>query len=324
MPASVHGEFSIVVQSNEYQCRLDALVAVHVSELSRTHAAGLIRDGLITVNGQSAKSGYRVKTSDIIHGRIPIPAPLEIVPMRMDMDVLYEDEVLIVINKPPGLVVHPAAGHLDDTLVNALLHHCPDLTGIGGKMRPGIVHRLDKDTSGVLVVAKNDQAQGNLAQQFKDRLVAKTYLAVVKGNPSENSGCVDLPIGRHPTDRKKMSTASRKSRTAVTIWVVRERFRGAALLEIDLKTGRTHQIRVHCAAMGHPILGDGVYGRSKGLRRSVGQDSEFYKIVADIPRQLLHAANLAFFHPVNGQPCRFSAPLPRDMQTSIQALRLLD
>ena len=203
MPAPVQGEFSIVVQSNEHQCRLDALVAVRVVELSRTHAAGLIRDGLITINGQSAKSGYRVKTGDIIHGRIPIPAPVEIVPMPIDLDVLYEDDVLIVINKTPGLVVHPAAGHIDDTLVNALLHHCPDMTGIGGKMRPGIVHRLDKDTSGVLVVAKNDQAQGNLAQQFKDRLVAKTYLAVVKGNPSENSGYVDFPIGRHPTDRKK-------------------------------------------------------------------------------------------------------------------------
>lgn len=324
MPAPAQGVFSFIVQSIEKQSRFDALVAAHVLELSRTHAAGLIREGLVTVNGQSVKAGYRVKTGDVIHGCIPTPTPVEILPTPMDLDVLFEDDLLIVINKPPGLVVHPAAGHTDDTLVNALLHHCPDLAGIGGQVRPGIVHRLDKDTSGVLVVAKNDQAQAALSQQFKDRLVTKTYLAVVKGNPLENSGCVDLPIGRHPSDRKKMSVASRKGRTAITLWTVRERFREAALLEVDLKTGRTHQIRVHCAAIGYPILGDVVYGRLRGLERMAHQHPAFYEIVANIQRQLLHAASLAFFHPINGQPCSFQAPLPQDMEATIQALRTLN
>lgn len=319
MPAQ--GDFYFLVELSEKQIRLDTLVAIRVAALSRSHAALLIRDGHITVDGMRQKTGYRVKPGESIRGCIPPPAVTELKASPLPLHVLYEDADLIVIDKPAGMVVHPAAGHTTDTLVNALLHRCPDLGGIGGELRPGIVHRLDKDTSGVLVVAKNDQAQENLSCQFKDRVVEKTYLAVVRGAVRQGSGKIDLPIGRHPADRKKMSTITRKGRPALTLWQVKEVFRGASLLEIKLRTGRTHQIRVHCAAMGHPVLGDQVYGRLKTVQQLAKADPDFFRTLTAVKRQMLHAARLGFAHPTTGQFLTFEAPMPRDMTDFVNALR---
>jgi 23S rRNA pseudouridine1911/1915/1917 synthase len=206
-------------------------------------------------------------------------------------------------------------------LVNALLYHCPDLEGIGGRKRPGIVHRLDKDTSGVLVVAKTDQAHHELSRQFKARQIRKHYLALVHGSPKNHSGRIDLPIGRHPKERKKMSTVSTSGREALTVWRVRERFEGAALLEIDLKTGRTHQIRVHCTAMGHPIIGDTVYGRRRNLSRLARENPSLYAIVKTAKRQMLHALHLRFDHPVTAESLSLNAPLYQDMHAVIDQLQ---
>jgi len=227
---------------------------------------------------------------------------------------------MVVINKQPGLVVHPAPGHTSGTLVNALLYHCSALGGIGGKIRPGIVHRLDKDTSGVLVAAKNDAAHLQLARQFKSREVQKRYLAMVHGRVKEDRGSVVLSIGRHPVDRKKMSTRSRKARGAETRWKVRERLDGVTLLELDLKTGRTHQIRVHCAAIGHPVVGDSVYGGRRRLDLSgKGQNGS---LPIKVARQMLHARWLQLAHPVTEALMSFEAPLPADMAGLIEVLRI--
>ena len=317
------GTFSFQVDPSETHFRLDALIALHVPELSRSHAAALIRGGRITVDGAVHKAGYRVKTGEVVNGIIPAPDPVDLVATDLPLDILHEDGAIIVVNKSAGMVVHPAAGHAADTLVNALLHHCGDLAGIGGKVRPGIVHRLDKDTSGVLVIAKNDAAQTALSAQFKARAVAKTYLAVVSGVPDRTGGQIDLPVGRHPVHRKKMSTTTRKGREAITLWRVKKRYMGAALLEVDLKTGRTHQIRVHCAAMGHPILGDSVYGRSKAVRQSVKGKPELLRILSAVRRQILHAARLSFRHPDSGDQLTFEAPMPRDMAEVVEGLRSL-
>lgn len=317
------GTFSFQVKASEKQIRLDALIAKRIPELSRSYAAELIRSGRITIGGAAHKAGYRVRTGEIVNGTIPAPDPIDLVASDLPLEILHEDADIIVVNKSAGMVVHPAAGHATDTLVNALLHHCADLAGIGGKARPGIVHRLDKDTSGILVVAKNDEAQINLSEQFKARTVSKTYLAVVGGVPSGSSGHIDLPLGRHPRDRKKMSTTTRKGREAITLWRVKERYTAAALLEIDLKTGRTHQIRVHCAAMGHPVLGDSVYGRNKALRQPVRGKPALMRIVSAVQRQMLHAARLSFRHPVSGEQLTFEAPMPRDMTALVEEFRTL-
>jgi 23S rRNA pseudouridine1911/1915/1917 synthase len=221
-----------------------------------------------------------------------------------------------VINKPPGLVVHPAPGHFSGTLVNGLRYHCPDLGTIGAEIRPGIVHRLDKDTSGTLVVAKNAAALENLASQFKNRAVRKDYIALVHGTMAAESGTIRMPIGRHPVDRKKMSTSSRKGREAETDWRVARDLSGFTLLELRLKTGRTHQIRVHCAAIGHSIVGDPVYGR----RRSAAAPPAIQALLAQVRRQMLHAWRLEIDHPRSGERMRFEAPLPDDMERLIAAL----
>jgi 23S rRNA pseudouridine1911/1915/1917 synthase len=256
------------------------------------------------------KSGYRVRAGEQIKGFIPPPEPVRFHPEPIPLDILYEDMHLIVVNKPPGLVVHPAPGHHSGTLVNGLLYHCPNLEGIGTKLRPGIVHRLDKDTSGTLVVAKTGFVHHHLSDQFKSRRIEKKYLALVLGEPRADSGTISDPIGRHPIHRKRMSTTSRKGREAETRWRVRKRIEGATLLELDLKTGRTHQIRVHCAAIHHPIIGDPVYG----YRRISKQISA--------PRQMLHAWRLGFFHPATGEWMRFESPIPEDMQDLMNALRI--
>ena len=322
---SVNGVFTIFVDESEHNRRLDAVVAAHLPDCSRSLAANLIANHKILVDNQPKKPGYRVKSGEQILGRIPAPEPVEHKPEPIPLDILYQDSDVVVLNKPAGLVVHPAPGHASGTLVNALLHHCLDLGGIGGEIRPGIVHRLDKDTSGTMVVAKNAAALEALAKQFKDRTVRKTYLALVYGELKKDAGTIDLPIGRHPVHRKQMSTTTRKGRRAETVWKVREQFPGIALLELTLKTGRTHQIRVHCAAMGHPIVGDQVYRFRKRLkdmdRLFSGEPSSMVVQLKAVPRQMLHAWRLRLTHPSTGEIMTFESAMPTDMETVIEKLR---
>lgn len=299
--------------------RLDTVLAGRLGETSRSYAAKMIREGHVLVNGLLKKAGHIVKKGDVVRSSIPPPRPIACKPEPIPLTILFEDSDIIVVDKPPGLVVHPAAGHESGTMVNALLYHCKDLQGIGGELRPGIVHRLDKDTSGCLVVAKNDMAHETLAQQFKKRQVQKRYLALVYGNTKTPDGIIDLPIGRHPINRKKMSTKSRRSRATQTHWKVKEVFPGISFLEIDLKTGRTHQIRVHCASMGLPVVGDATYG---GTKRWKAVSSSIQEIVRPVKRQMLHAWKLAFAHPRTGHPAQFEAPVPQDMATILERLRL--
>ena len=277
--------------------RLDAFLARCSENLSRSAAQKLIEDGQVLRNGKPGKKNDKLNTGDVITFSIPEPKAVDIAPTEMELDIVYEDEDLLVINKPKGLVVHPAAGHQDDTLVNGLLYALgDDLSGINGELRPGIVHRIDKDTSGLLAVAKNDFAHSFLASQLKDHSMYRVYELVVCGNLKEDSGTVDAPIGRHPTDRKKMCVTARNSRDAVTHWEVIRRYKGYTHVRCRLETGRTHQIRVHMAHIGHPILGDIVYGHKKP---ELGQDS-----------QVLHAGTLCFAHPRDGRPVMVFAPLP--------------
>ncbi len=278
--------------------RLDAFLARCAEGLSRSAAQKLIEEGAVKRNGRPGKKNDKLNPGDAIEYEIPEAKPADIVPTEMHLDIVYEDDDLLVINKPKGLVVHPAAGHQDDTLVNGLMHALgDDLSGINGELRPGIVHRIDKDTSGLLAVAKNDYAHVMLASQLKDHSMARTSEAIVCGSFREDSGTVDAPIGRHPSDRKKMCVTERNSKHAVTHWEVVARYRGYTHIRCKLETGRTHQIRVHMAHIGHPILGDTVYGRKKP---ELGQDS-----------QCLHAGALCFSHPRDGRPVMVFAQLPQ-------------
>ena len=277
--------------------RLDAFLARQVEGLTRSAAQKLLEEGCVLRSGKPGRKNDRLTPGEEITVTLPAPKPVEITPTEMPLDIVYEDEDLLVINKPKGLVVHPAAGHSDDTLVNGLLYAMgDDLSGINGELRPGIVHRIDKDTSGLLAVAKNDLAHTVLASQLKDHSMARTYDAIVCGNLKEDSGTVDAPIGRHPTDRKKMCVTQRNSRPAVTHWEVVKRYGDYTHIRCHLETGRTHQIRVHMAYIGHPILGDTVYGHKKP---ELGQSS-----------QCLHAGALCFRHPRDGRPVMVLAPLP--------------
>ena len=288
--------------------RLDAFLARRESGLTRSAAQKLIEEGCVTRNGRPGKKNEKLNIGDEIVFSIPEPREVAITPTQMPLDIVYEDEDVVVINKPKGLVVHPAAGHQDDTLVNGLLHALgDDLSGINGELRPGIVHRIDKDTSGLLAVAKNDLAHTVLASQLKDHTMARTYELIVCGSFREDSGTVDAPIGRHPTDRKKMCVTSRNSKNAVTHWEVVARYRGYTHVRCRLETGRTHQIRVHMAHIGHPILGDTVYGHKKP---ELGQDS-----------QVLHAGQLCFRHPRDGRPVLVFAPLPQYFQQVLDKLQ---
>jgi 23S rRNA pseudouridine1911/1915/1917 synthase len=317
--------FSIYIQETEQGQRLDVVIASHLPDCSRSYAANLIAAEKINVDGRPKKPGYRVRAGDHIQGHLPAPQPLDFKAEPIEINRLFEDSHIIVINKPPGLVVHPAPGHYSGTLVNALLYHCPDLAGIGGKIRPGIVHRLDKDTSGALVVAKSAAAHEHLARQFKARSILKDYLALVFGEFGTTDGKICLPIGRHPTDRKRMSTQSRKHREAETHWQISEQFKGMTLLELHLKTGRTHQIRVHCAAIGHPIVGDPVYHPRK-LLKNISKTfptlpTNLAGVVKSTKRQMLHAWRLGFVHPGSGEKMVFEAPMAEDMAELLDALR---
>ena len=291
--------------------RLDAFVARSVENLTRSGAQKLLEDGCILRNGKPGKKNDKLNIGDEISVTIPEPKAVDIVAKDIPLNIVYEDEDVLVINKPKGLVVHPAPGHQEDTLVNGLLYAMgDDLSGINGELRPGIVHRIDKDTSGLLAVAKNDLAHTVLASQLKDHTMARTYECIVCGNLKEDAGTVDAPIGRHPSDRKKMAVIQRNSRNAVTHWEVIRRYRGYTHVRCRLETGRTHQIRVHMAYMGHPILGDTVYGRKKP---ELGQDS-----------QCLHAGVLCFRHPRDGRPVIVSADLPEYFKQVLDKLERMD
>ena len=291
--------------------RLDAFLARNVENLSRSAAQKLIEEGNVKRNGGKAKKNDKLNPGDRVDYAIPEPKEVDIVAKEMPLDIVYEDEDVLVINKPKGLVVHPAAGHQDDTLVNGLLFAMgDDLSGINGELRPGIVHRIDKDTSGLLAVAKNDLAHTMLASQLKDHSMHRVYEAIVCGSFREDSGTVDAPIGRHPTDRKKMTVTARNSREAVTHWEVVKRYRGYTHIRCKLETGRTHQIRVHMAHIGHPILGDMVYGHKKP---ELGQNS-----------QCLHAGTLCFAHPRDGRPVMVFAPMPDYFQQVIEKLERMN
>ena len=287
--------------------RLDAFLARSVENLSRSGAQKLLDEGCVLLRGKPGRKNDKLKAGDPVEVTIPEPKAVDIAPKEMPLDIIYEDDDVLVLNKPKGLVVHPAAGHQDDTLVNGLLYAMGDsLSGINGELRPGIVHRIDKDTSGLLAVAKNDLAHAVLASQLKDHSMARTYEAIVCGGFREDSGTVDAPIGRHPSDRKKMCVTQRNSKNAVTHWEVVRRYRGYTHVRCRLETGRTHQIRVHMAHIGHPILGDTVYGHKKS---ELGQDS-----------QCLHAGVLCFRHPRDGRPVIVHAPLPEYFRQVLEKL----
>ncbi len=312
------GPFRLPVAPADAGQRLDVFVAARRPDCSRSFAAQLIRAGEVQVDGRAERPGHRVKAGELVTGTVPAPRPSGFLPEAIPLDILYEDEHLVVVNKPAGLVVHPAPGHYSGTLVNALLHHCPDLAGIGAELRPGIVHRLDKDTSGSLVVAKSGLALERLAAQFKARTVRKEYLALVHGRMPEAAGVVRLPIGRDPVDRKRMSTRSRSPREAETRWQVERGFGAFSLLRVELKTGRTHQIRVHCAALHHPIVGDPVYSRRRAAPAPAAGAA--HPLLDSVRRQMLHAWRLEFGHPHTGERRRFESPLPGDMQALLAAL----
>ena len=286
--------------------RLDSFLSEQLPDMSRSAAQKLMEQGHVLVNGQSVKKNYKTRAEDEIEITLPEPQIVDIQPENIPLDVRYEDEDVIVINKPKGLVVHPAPGHWSGTLVNGLMYHCAgSLSGINGELRPGIVHRIDMDTSGLLIVAKNDFAHASLAEQLKDHSLSRIYEAVVVGNIRSDSDTIDAPIGRHPADRKKMAVTEKNSRPAVTHFQVIDRYQGYTHLRLQLETGRTHQIRVHLSWQNHPIVGDSVYGKGKELGLST---------------QCLHARQLSFRHPRTGETVTVESPLPEYFETVLKKL----
>lgn len=299
---------TLIVPEEATGLRVDSWLSDTMDEVSRSYIQKLLKANQVLVNGKPVKSNYRVVPGDCVEAEIPEPEPLEIEPEDMELNILYEDSDVILVNKPKGMVVHPAAGHTSHTLVNGLLYHClADLSGINGVMRPGIVHRIDMDTTGVLIVCKNDMAHNSIAAQLKEHSITRRYRAIVHGVVKEEEGSVDAPIGRHPVDRKKMSINHKNGRNAVTHYQVLERFSGFTYIECRLETGRTHQIRVHMASIHYPLLGDTVYGPAKCPYKLQGQ--------------CLHAQILGFVHPRSGEYMEFEAPLPEYFQQLLQKLR---
>ena len=300
------------VDEDVYGLRLDVFLAEKEGDLTRSQIKRMITEGNVRVNDAVVKPSHPVKSGDTIVLLREPPRAYAVAPEDIPITILYEDESIVVVEKPAGMVVHPAAGNYQGTMVNALLFHCNDLSGIGGVLRPGIVHRLDKDTSGLLVVAKSDQSHTALSAQFKDRLVKKIYKALVYGDVTEEAGVIELPIGRHPKDRKKMSVFSRSGKVSVSRWTVVERFGYVTLLDDAIETGRTHQIRVHLSSQGYPVVGDTVYG---GARKKLNEirDETPRAIVGRLKRQALHASRIGFHHPVTGRYMEFSSPLPQDI-----------
>jgi 23S rRNA pseudouridine1911/1915/1917 synthase len=295
----------VEVLENEVDLRIDKLLASKIADLSRSFIQGLFEEENIRVNGKIVKSKYKVKLKDKIELDIPEPEELKVEPEKIDLDIVYEDSDVIVVNKPQGMVVHPAPGNYSGTLVNALLFHCKDLSGINGVIRPGIVHRIDKDTSGVIVAAKNDNAHNNLAKQFKEHSIKREYYALVEGRIKKEGGTIDAPLGRHPNDRLKFAVV-KGGKHAVTHYEVIEVFSGYTLVKCILETGRTHQIRVHMSFIGHPLVGDPVYGIKKQKFSLKGQ--------------MLHAKKLGFIHPSKGEYMEFDSELPEYFKNILNKL----
>jgi 23S rRNA pseudouridine1911/1915/1917 synthase len=295
-------------------------LAASLPQISRSQVKKLIENQFVRINGRPAKAGDKLKGGESISVTIPAPVSAVAVPEPLPLIILYEDSHLVVVDKPAGMVVHPAPGHYSGTLVNALLNHCRDLAGIGGELRPGIVHRLDKDTSGVLVASKDEPTHHALSRQFKEHAVKRRYLALVQGTIKEKSGTIDRPIGRHPRERKKMTVLPSAGRRAVTHWHVLQVFEDdyLSLVELRLETGRTHQIRVHFAQMGHPVVGDPIYGSNRWLKQMA--DSELRGMLLNLERQALHARVLGFEHPQKGVFLEFESPLPSDIMEILEYL----
>ncbi len=296
----------ITVNSEKQGKRIDAFVSENIEDMSRTMAQKLIDDGKILVNSKRVKSSYKVETNDIVEVEIPKPTETTIKAQDIPVPIIYEDDDIIVVNKPKGMVVHPANGNPDGTLVNAILSMCKgSLSGIGGEVRPGIVHRLDKDTSGLIIIAKNDKAHINMSKQIQDRLVTKKYIALVRGVLPEDEATIDMPISRSLKDRKKMDV-NKNGKNAITHFKVLKRYNKYTLIEVKIDTGRTHQIRVHMSHIGYPIIGDGVYSNGK---------NEF-----GVEGQMLHAKSLDFKHPITGEQIHLEAPLPEYFQKVLDIL----
>lgn len=298
----------LTVSPEDAGVRIDKYLAEQLPDITRSYLQKLLKDGSVQMNGKPVKASTKTAVGAVIALTIPEPEEPEILPENIPLDILYEDSDVILINKPKNMVVHPAAGHYTGTLVNALMYHCRgDLSGINGVLRPGIVHRIDKDTTGVLIVCKNDRAHNALAEQLKEHSITRKYRAIVCGNLKEDEGTVDAPLGRHPQDRKKMAIVRSGGKRAVTHYRVLERFGNDTYIECQLETGRTHQIRVHMASLGHPLLGDEIYGRAKSPFKLEGQ--------------ALHAMVLGFIHPTTGEYMEFEAPLPEYFEKLLEKLR---
>lgn len=288
--------------------RIDKFLAEQLPDQSRSYLQKLLKDGKVSVNDTTVKANYKVQLSDVIRFELPDPEVPDILPEDIPLDILYEDDDVLLINKPKGMVVHPSAGHYTHTIVNAVMYHCKDhLSGINGVMRPGIVHRIDMDTTGVIVICKNDSAHQSLAEQLKEHSITRKYRALVHGNLKEDQGTIEGPIGRHPVDRKKMAINRQNGKPAVTHYKVLERFGSYTFVECQLETGRTHQIRVHMASIGHPLVGDIAYGPAKCPFRLQGQ--------------CLHAMVLGFIHPRTGKYMEFTAPLPEYLTKLLENLK---
>lgn len=315
--------FSYLITGKDIDQRIDTFLAFQVKDLTRTRAQELIKNGFVKVNDRSPKTSYRLKTGDYVSLFIPPATPCHLEPEHIEFQLIHEDSSLIVLNKPPGLVIHPAPGHQRGTLVHGLLKYSRDLSGVGGVLRPGIVHRLDKDTSGLMVVAKNDRVHQSLAKQFESGTVEKRYIALVHGIMSGEKDEIDLPIARHPKRRKEMSVLPSGGKRALTLWrKIDELGSCFSLLSVTPKTGRTHQIRVHLSHVGHPIVGDSVYGYKKRWWKNNFQWAT--DILPQIKRQMLHAEALGFIHPESENYCEFIATMPDDMAHIIKSIKLID
>lgn len=296
------------VTSEESGIRIDKYLTDKLPELTRSFLQKLIKDELVAVNDKIQKANYKLRADDIVTVQIPRPQETEILPEDIPLDIIYEDSDVLIVNKPKGMVVHPAAGHATGTLVNAIMYHCKDsLSGINGEIRPGIVHRIDMDTTGSLIVCKNDTAHVNIAEQIKVHSVTRRYRGIVNGVVKNDEGIIDAPIGRHPLDRKKMSIHCKNGKPAVTHYKVLERFKQQTYMEFELETGRTHQIRVHMSSIGHPLMGDTLYGNGKNLNKLQGQ--------------VLHAMTIGFVHPTSNEYVEFTAPLPEYFEKLLTKLR---
>ncbi|HIJ69132.1 MAG TPA: RluA family pseudouridine synthase [Deltaproteobacteria bacterium] len=321
--ANSNDEYSFVVSNEQSGQRLDLFLSRVIPDLSRSHFKKLIKEDLILVNGNPVKPSYETRAGDLIMAKVPGQKPDEVLkPEPMCLDILFEDEDLLIVNKAPSLVVHPGAGHSEGTLVHGLLAHCARLAVQGSPLRPGIVHRLDKDTSGALVIAKSERAYLNLVRQFKDRGVRKEYLALVYGSPAKAEGEISSLLGRDPTHRKKIAVLQNRGREALSRWRVEKDWGETALLRVQIETGRTHQIRVHLSHIGHPVVGDETYGGDRRRARNV-KSAPVRDLLLGTQRQMLHAIRLEFTHPVTGATVTANAPMPEDFRDLIERLDCL-